>query len=160
MRLRRATPLVLVLAGLMLAGGPGRLGAQSPAEDLAMQAKAERYMTFADQIVAALSTGQSGAFRASLSPTMLASTTKDELDQFVDRQVMPFFADYAMPGREQWVAPTTHPSGLTGFAFFRSFTTSDGTEKPFVLYVLEEDGRLVVGNLLVGRSFQDMHPQQ
>ncbi|GIK98788.1 MAG: hypothetical protein BroJett029_29970 [Alphaproteobacteria bacterium] len=157
---RGLAPLFLLLAGVVLAGEPGRLEAQTPAEDLVLQEKAEPYMAFADQIVAALRAGQSGAFRASLSPTLLASTTKEELDAFVDRQVIPFFADYATPGEEQWVAPTTHPAGLTGFAFFRSFTASDGTEKPFVLYLLEEDGRLVVGNLLVGRSFQDMHPQQ
>ena len=49
---------------------------------------------------------------------------------------------------------------MTGFAFFRSFTTKGGQERPFALYILEEDGRLVVGNLVVGRRFQDVHPQQ
>jgi hypothetical protein len=130
------------------------------AQGQTMQEKAEPYIEFADQIVAALSTGQIGAFRASLSPTLIKSMSAEELNGFVDRQVAPFFSDYTAPSGRPTIAPIRHPAGLEGFAFFRSFTSRSGQEKPFALYVLEEDGRLVVGNLVVGRRFQDVQPQQ
>lgn len=132
----------------------------SPAEDVEMHERAQPFIAFADQIEEALATGESGAFRASLSPTTLATWSKDDVNIFVDQIVMPFFADFADPVAEQWIAPTTHPAGFTGFAFYRSFTTADGRTMPFVIYILDEGGRLVVGNLLVGKTFQDMHPQQ
>ena len=145
-----------------LAAWPAAAAAQQGpyVADPAMQEKAQPYIAFADQIVAALSTGQSGAFRASLSPTFIKSTSAEELNAFVDRQVVPFFSDYVAPSGRPTIAPIRHPQGLEGFAFFRSFTTKDGQEKPFALYVLEEDGRLVVGNLVLGRRFQDVQPQQ
>ncbi len=149
-------------AGALLAAVPVAAQADdpaSPADDPALHERAKPYMDFADQILAAITTGQSGALRASLSPSTLASWMPEDVDLFVDKIVMPYFADYASPVNEQWVAPTTAPAGFTGFAFYRSFTTTDGRTKPYVLYVLEEDGRTVVGNLLVGRTFQDMNPQ-
>lgn len=153
--------LMVLLAALLAPAAPAPAQEQpSVSDDLDMQARAQPYIAFADQILIALSTGQSGAFRASLSPTMIAAATPEELDAFVDKVVMPFFADYAAPGAEQWIAPATHPAGFTGFAFYRSFTTTNGRAKPYVLYLLEEDGRMVVGNLLVGKTYQDMHPQQ
>lgn len=130
------------------------------ADELAMQAQAAPFLDFADQILAAVTAGQSGALRASLSPTTLAGWQAGDVDVFVDQIVMPYFADYDQPVNEQWVAPTTSPAGFTGFAFYRSFTTKSGRTKPYVLYLLDENGRMVVGNLLVGKTFQDMHPQQ
>jgi len=130
------------------------------AVDPAMQEAAKPYIAFADQILAAVTTDQSGALRASLSPSTLSAWSAEDVDLFVDKIVMPFFADYAAPVDEQWIAPTTHPAGFAGFAFYRSFTTKDGRTKSYVLYVLEEDGRMVVGNLLVGKTFEEMHPQQ
>lgn len=159
--MKRPRYLLLIAGFLSATPAMPSLAQESQADaDLAMQAKAEPYIAFADQIVAALATGQGGAFRASLSPTMLKATPSEEIDAFVDRQAIPFFADYARPGAEQWIAPTSHPAGMTGFAFYRSFITTGGAEKPFALYILGEDGRLVVGNLVVGRRFQDVHPHQ
>lgn len=154
--------LLLLVAGLLLATPvvPSQAQEGSADADLAMRARAQPYVAFADQIIAALAMGQSGAFRASLSPTMLDAMPPEDIDAFVDRQVVSFFADYAGPGAEQWIAPTRHPAGMTGFAFYRSFATTGGAEKPFALYILDEGGRLVVGNLVVGRRFQDAHPQQ
>lgn len=158
----------ILFAGLcpviLLLSGPPRVALaqeqNAAAVDPAVQAAAEPYIAFADQILAAVTSGQSGALRASLSPSTLSAWTAEDVDLFVDKIVMPFFADYAAPVAEEWIAPTTHPAGFTGFAFYRSFTTTDGRTKPYVLYVLEEDGRMVVGNLLVGKTFKEMHPQQ
>lgn len=152
------SPVAPLLSGH--AGGALAQMQTAQADDLAMQARAQPYIAFADQILAAVTTGQSGALRASLSPSTLSSWSAEDVDLFVDAIVMPFFADYSTPVAEQWIAPTTHPAGFTGFAFYRSFTATNGRTKPYVLYVLEEEGRMVVGNLLVGKTFQDMHPQQ
>lgn len=136
------------------------LAQEGTAPEAAMQEKARPYIEFADQIVAALSAGQVGAFQASLSPTLVKSMSPEELNGFVDNEVAPFFASYGAAGEEQTIAPIRHPKGMPGFAFFRSFTTKNGQERPFALYILEEDGRLVVGNIVLGRRFEDVRPQQ
>lgn len=147
-------------AALATAPLPARADDQTSAvDDPALRERAKPYMDFADQILAAITTGQTGALRASLSPSTLASWRPGDVDLFVHEIVAPYFADYASPVNEQWVAPTAAPAGFTGFAFYRSFTATDGRTKPYVLYVLDEDGRMVVGNILVGRTFQDMNPQ-
>lgn len=159
MQLSRLLALLVLLSPVVQ---PASLAAQesAAAPDPAMQEKARPYIEFADQIVAALSTGQAGAFQASLSPTLIRSMSAEELNGFVDDEVVPFFASYGAAGEQQTIAPIRHPKGMPGFAFFRSFTTKNGQERPFALYILEEDGRLVVGNIVLGRRFEDVRPQQ
>jgi hypothetical protein len=152
--------ILCCLAPLLLALPAAAQDGTTAGEGLAMQADSRTYAAFADRVLALLVAGDGEGFRALISPTVLANATPEQIDGYIEGQVLPFFADFASPGREQTITDTTHPAGFTGFAFYRSFTAADGSTKPFVLYVLDEGGRLVVGNLLVGRTFQDLHPQQ
>lgn len=154
---------LFLLCGLLALAAPIPVRAQdepSAANDVAMQAEAKPYAAFADRVVEMLVAGDGKGFRELLSPTGMAAATPEQVDAFVDGQVLPFFADYGAPGPGTTITRTKHPAGFTGFAFYTSFTATGGQAKPFVLYVVEEGGKLVVGNLLVGKTFQDLHPQQ
>jgi hypothetical protein len=154
---------LILRCGLLAAALPFPAWAQdepTAQDDLATQAEARPYAAFADRVVQMLVAGDGKGFRELLSPTGMAAATPEQVDGFVNGQVLPFFADYGAPGPSTTITRTKHPAGFTGFAFYTSFTSTGGQAKPFVLYVVEEAGKLVVGNLLVGKTFQDLHPPQ
>jgi hypothetical protein len=45
---------------------------------------------------------------------------------------------------------------VKGIGFARSFTAQDGTDRFFVIFVLKEDGKLTIGNLLLNKTFADV----
>lgn len=148
---------LVLLCGLLVAALPLPARAQ---DEVATEAEARPYIQFVDQVVEILVAGDGKGFRDLLSPTGMAAATPEQVDAFVNGQVLPFFADFGAPGPNVSIRRTKNPAGLTGLAFYTSFTSTGGQDKPFVMYVVEEGGRLVVGNLLVGKTFQDLHPPQ
>jgi hypothetical protein len=160
--------MTMTLRSLVLACGLLALAAPFPAwaqdeptaqDDVATEAEARPYIEFVDQVIEMLVAGDGKSFRELLSPTGMAAATPEQVDAFVDGQVLPFFADFGAPGPNVSIRRTRNPAGLTGLAFYTGFTSTSGQDKPFVVYVVEEGGRLVVGNLLVGKTFRDLHPQ-
>lgn len=154
---------LILLCGLLAMALPRPAGAQdapTAEDDLAMRTEAQPYALFADQVVETLVAGDGTGFRGLLSPSGVAAAAPGRIDAFVDGEVLPFFSDYGAPGPSVDVRRVKDPTGLTGFAFYTSFTSTSGQTKPFALFVVEEGGRLVVGSLLVNRTLQDLHPPQ
>lgn len=153
---------LLLACGLVVAALSVPAWAQDePAVDAqALQAEIKPYVEFADRVVKTLVAGDGQGFRSLLSPTGVSAATPAQIDDFVDGQVLPFFADYGAPGPDMSIRRTKNSAGLAGLAFYTSFTSTGGQAKPFVMYVVEEGGKLVLGNLLVGKTYQDLHPQQ
>jgi hypothetical protein len=67
------------------------------------------------------------------------------------------FADHKEIGRSITITNTTDASGNSGFAFYMYSVPKSGQQKPFVIYVLEENGQKFVGNLLVNRFVEGRH---
>lgn len=154
---------LVLLCGMLAVALPVPARAQDAPvaeDDVAMRTEAKPYALFADQVVERLVAGDGNGFRALLSPTGVAAAPPGRIDTFVDGEALPFFADYGAPGPNVNLRRIKDPKGLTGFAFYTSFTSTGGQTKPFVLFVVEEGGRLVVGSLLVGKTFEDLHPPQ
>jgi hypothetical protein len=85
---------------------------------------------------------------------------KEALERFLRGQVIPFFADYASTETDTTITPTQLPNGgPSGFALYKRMRTKAGASKPLILYVLRDDGRMVVGNVLLGKTYRDMHPE-
>jgi hypothetical protein len=55
------------------------------------------------------------------------------------------------------VTNTTDAFGSTGFAFYMYMLPAAGDRRPFVIYVVEENGRPVVGNILVDHLVEGRH---
>ena len=125
--------------------------------DLARAARSEVYNGLVSAAVSALVAGDADAFKGLLSPNFVSVLDDATIDGVVQSQLIPFFSDFAEPGRTTYVTVTQDQFGSKGFAFYTSILTAGGEERPFVIYMVEENGRLVVANLLVNTTFEDMH---
>ena len=126
-------------------------------EDIARAGQAEAYGGLVSAAVSALSAGDAATFRALLSPNFLATLDDATVEGVIDSQLIPFFSDFAAPGSTTYITDNQDQFGNSGLAFYTSIITNTGEERPFVIYMVEEDGRLVVANLLVNTTFEDMH---
>jgi hypothetical protein len=125
--------------------------------DVARAAQSEAYNGLVSAAESALVAGDADAFKGLLSPNFVAVLDEATIDGVVQSQLIPFFSDFAEPGRTTYVTNTQDQFGSEGFAFYTSILTVGGEERPFVIYMVEENGRLVVANLLVNTTFEDMH---
>ena len=145
------TALFLLIASSALAqGGPSR-------EELEMAARSPEYRAVAEQFVTAAAARDSAKLEKMLSPTLAARTGKEAIQKVMNGQVIPFFADHKEIGRSATTTNTTDANGNTGFAFYMYAVPKSGQQKPFVIYVLEENGQKVVGNILVNRFVEGRH---
>lgn len=125
--------------------------------DIARAAQAEAYGGLVSAAVNALANADADTFKGLLSPNFRAVLDEATVDGVVQSQLIPFFSDFAEPGRTTYIIDTQDQFGSAGFAFYTSIITGDGEERPFVIYMVEEAGNLVVANLLVNTTFEDMH---
>ena len=69
-------------------------------------------------------------------------------------EVLPFFAQFKEVAGSVTVTRTAE---VTGFAFYMYMVSKAGELRPFVIYVVEEDGAQVVANVLVDRLVEGRH---
>ena len=125
--------------------------------DVARAARSEAYNGLVSAAVSALVAGDADAFKGLLSPNSVAVLDEETIDGVVQSQLIPSFSDFAESGRSTYITNTQDQFGSEGFAFYTSIRTARREERPFVIYMVEENGRLVVANLLVNTTFEDMH---
>ena len=126
-----------------------------PGDYLAMEADSQPYHEMADWLVQQLTGGNAGAVIGNFSPNFISQLGLPTVIQVFEEQMLPFFAGQVLGGGR--TVTFTHDSfGSSGFAFYLTVMGSGG-EKPFVLYVVNENGRLVMANLVLNKTFADMH---
>jgi hypothetical protein len=140
----------MLIASIAQAQGPSR-------EELDMVARSPEYRVVAEQFVTAAAARDSTKLEKMLSPAITARTGKEGVQKFLNGQIVPFFADYKEIGRSVTTTNTTDASGNAGFAYYMYSVPKSGQPKPFVIYVLEENGQKVVGNILVNRFVEGRH---
>jgi hypothetical protein len=79
------------------------------------------------------------------------------MEASLKNQILPFFADYQRAGKTINLSETQDVFGNTGFAVYKTLIAKDGREKPFILYIVSEKNRLVVANILVNKTYQEMN---
>ena len=126
-------------------------------QDIQRAADSQAYMGMIGPAVSALQSGDGAAFKGMMSKKFLAALGEETVDAVLQHNLVPFFADFSAPGSTMYVTDTEDQFGDTGYAFYTSMLTTGGQEKPFVVYVVAEDGQPVVGNLIIGKTFEDMH---
>lgn len=126
-------------------------------QDLQRAAQAQEYSNLVGAAVTALASGDVEGFKSLMSPNFLAALDDATVNNVIQSQMVPFFAEFDRPGSSTFITDNTDQFGSTGFAFYTSIITTNGEERPFVIYMVEEGGRLVVANLLVNTTFEDMH---
>jgi len=120
----------------------------------------EAYGELVDEAIRLLVRGKSDEFIALLSPSLVARTKSqlgpNSIDTIVKTKFIPFFEDLGYLEPTITTTTTSDADGHKGIAFYRAFVTKDGDQKPFILYILEENGKLVVGNLLLNKTLRDV----
>ena len=111
-----------------------------------------------NKAVDALVNGRNEDFHALLSSSTIERETRGSgaIDKIIRERFIPYFSDFGRLTSNAASIPTEDPEGHKGIALFRSFETKDHSEKSFVMYIVEEDGDVVVSNLLLNKRLRDV----
>ena len=135
--------------------------AQAPpsvAADLQMAQDAQPFRRAADAFVASALAGDAARTYAMLSSALVSRAGEASIRRALDTQILPFFAAGKAPGRSVTVTRTTDAAGQQGFAFYMWLQGADASvQRPFTVYVVEEQGRLAVANIVPDRLVEGRH---
>jgi hypothetical protein len=148
---------LIAVAPCVVAQSPPRAappGKEAAAPDFAMSVQQEPFLRVADDFIAASAAGDMAKAGQMLSPAIAASSGPDVVANFLAGEVRPFFAQFT--GLANSVS-VTRTADVTGFVFYMYMVTGTGALRPFVIYVIEEDGAKVVANVLVDRFVEGRH---
>jgi hypothetical protein len=123
---------------------------------LNMQADAEPFNSLAEEIIRQLIAGDASGLRTHFSPNFLHQIGEQTFEQVCTDLLLPFFETAQALGQSSTITYTTDSFGNTGFAFYRTLT-ENGVEKPFIIYMVYENNRIVVANLVINKTYADMH---
>lgn len=160
-RYRGPALAALCLAAAALASvAPARAQAtaETVAADLRMAQDSAPYRLAADAFVERAMAGDAKAALAMLSPALVARSGDAAIRRALDQQILPFFQQGRAPGRSVTIAGTTDAAGQRGFAFYMWMEPTSGTQRrPFAIYVVEEQHRLVIANVVPDRLVEGRH---
>lgn len=123
-------------------------------EEDRLGARSDRYSRVFDQAISALVEGDAARFRALLSSTTVLNESRGPgaIDAIISDRFIPFFEGFVELTNSVTTLPTYDAAGNSGLAIARSFTTEGGERKSFVIYIISEKDRMVVGNLLLNMT--------
>lgn len=149
--------LAAVATALSLATPLSATAADVPA-DLRMAADAAPFRQVADAFIGAAMAGKLDAVQAQLSPNLVQRTGSEAVRAVLERQIVPFFSAGQRVGPSVTITHTTDANGYSGFAFYMWMLPRQGGDaRPFTLYVVEEQGRRVVANIVPDRLVAGRH---
>lgn len=168
-----ASPRLLALAAVALSSLATPLAAQQRAarpatttarEATPMQAELEmmqREQPFAaalDQFLDAAAAGDLARAEAMISDNLRSAAGPATVANVLRGQVLPFFAGRPARHGARTVAMTTDQFGSSGFVYYLYAARADGAEpQPFAAYVVRENDRIVVANVLVNHLVPGRH---
>ncbi len=124
---------------------------------LDMEAQSAPFRAYADQWIALARTGDVAALEKTISANMTARVGADAIRRNLTDKVVPFFAAAGSIGRSVTITQTTDAFGSRGFAYYMYIVGKSGAQRAFVLYVVDENGRMVVANILTDHLVEDRH---
>jgi hypothetical protein len=129
----------------------------STQDDLEMMNAESAFRGSVDAFLASAASGDAARTAAMISPNLRAQAGEGAVDSVVRTQVIPFFADFQKLGAKT-ITLTTDQFGSKGFTYYAYALPASGAPKPFVLYLVRENGSIVVANVLVNRHVEGRHP--
>jgi hypothetical protein len=151
-------PWLLALALLQLPTAAAAQATSSVAADLQMAQDAAPFRRAADAFVASALAGDAARARGMLSPALIARSGEEAIRRALETQILPFFARGKAPGKSVTVTRTTDAAGQQGFAFYMWLQGADASaQRPFTVYVVEEQGRHTVANVVPDRLVEGRH---
>jgi hypothetical protein len=131
--------------------------AEASATDyLTMQAEAKPYEALADWAVDRLRAGDAKAVMDRFSPNFTQHLGRPAVERAFREQMVPFFQGSGGTGDATTITKTHDGFGSQGFAFYFDLNGAESS-KPFVMYVVKEKGILVIANIILNKTYADMH---
>ncbi len=93
-----------------------------------------------------------------VSPSGLNEHGIDTVKEYYANDVVPFFSDFVKLHNVSGIAPAWDEYGHKGISRYLYSVTKSGAVKPFAIQLLIEDGKVVVGKVIVGECFRPHHP--
>ena len=157
-KLSQAALCLLAAALLQLPAPAAAQAAPSIAADLQMAQDAAPFRRAADAFVASALAGDAARTQAMLSPALVGRSGEAAIRRALETQILPFFAKGKAPGKSVTVTRTTDAAGQQGFAFYMWLQGADAAaQRPFTVYVVEEQGRHTVANVVPDRLVEGRH---
>jgi len=130
----------------------------SLSDDIQMVSDSAPYRKTADEFVARSMAGDVAGTQSLLSRQLVERSGDAAIRKALQGQILPFFQRGKEPGRSVTVTQTTDASGQQGFAFYMWMQYADApTSRPFTVYVVREQGKLVVANIVPDRLVEGRH---
>jgi hypothetical protein len=132
-------------------------------EYLEMQAGSEAFRAVADSFITVAARGDTELTAAMISPNLAAQAGEEAVANVVANQVIPFFSEYSALGKSVTITETSDQFGSSGYAYYmwmepRAIPDAETpSPKPFVVYVVLEGDRIVIGNILVDHYVEGRH---
>lgn len=132
--------------------------AEAVTADLQMAGESEAFRRAADAFVARAMAGDAAATQAMLSRVLVERSGEAGIRRALEGQILPFFSRGQGAGRSVTITRTTDATGQQGFAFYMWMTVPDGAApRPFTVYTVQEQGRIVVANVVPDRLVEGRH---
>ena len=163
MRQRRLHTVLLALCVVLVSmpTAQAQPAASPPADvaaDLRMTEDAAPMRAAAEHFTARAMAGNQRDTLAMLSPALVSRLGRDAVAQAMQTQIVPFFRRGRGIGRSTTITRTTDAAGHSGFAFYQWLEMRDGSPaRPFTVYVVREDDRVVVANIVPDRLVEGRH---
>jgi hypothetical protein len=147
---------ILLIGFLVALDAATKVAADTPERDKIREedrlgARSDEYSRTFDTAVSALVHSDAGTFRSILSSTTTLNESRGPgaIDAIIKTRYIPFFEDFVELTDSITTVPSYDAAGNPGLAMARSFTTSGGEQRSFVIYLVREKDRVRVGNLLL-----------
>ncbi|MBD0255663.1 MAG: hypothetical protein ICV83_08075 [Cytophagales bacterium] len=138
------------------ADGPGTAAEEaadaSMSDYLHMEAGAGPYRELAESLVDTLIRGHVSIVLRHFSPNFRDHLGLDTVEWVFNQQMLPFFAGATGLGNSCTTTYTHDAFGSQGYAFYFTLNSPDG-EKPFVMYMVRESGRIVLANVVLDKVY-------
>jgi len=131
-------------------------------EEDRLGARSDEYSRTFDTAVSALVHSDAATFRSILSNTTTLNESRGPgaIDAVIQTRYIPFFEDFAELTDSITTMASYDAAGNQGLAMARSFTTTGGEQKSFVIYLVKEKNRVAVGNLLLNVTGESLLQQK
>ena len=157
-RTRRLLSLCLVCLGIAAAAPAAQAAAGGITEDLRMVADSAPFRRAADEFIARSMAGDAAGTLALLSRRLVERSGDAAIRQALQGQILPFFQRGRAVGRSVTVTQTTDAAGQQGFAFYMWLQSAEEPAlRPFTVYVVKEQDRVVVANVVPDRLVEGRH---
>lgn len=114
------------------------------------------YEAVANQFIAYAQAGNADAMATLLSAGEKRHTGLAEINAFSRQQIIPFFQSHPTCSVIT-VAGATDGFGNSGYSYYGFATNASGERAPYAIYVVNEDGKLVIGSAMVNHYVKGRH---